>query len=214
MAEPTQRVRTVSRTKRLLDLAIAGSALLFLAPLMLAVALAIRLTSPGPVLFRQTRIGENERPFAMLKFRTMHVDADDKLQRELNRRELAGEAVAEDGIFKPEHDPRITPVGGFLRRSSIDELPQLINVLRGEMSIIGPRPSLPWEVEMFTREQRRRHLCRPGITGLWQVCGRNRLSMKKMLALDLLYLRYRSLRLDFWILRQTPRAVLFERATR
>lgn len=200
--------------QRLLDIAIATSALVFLAPLLLLVALAVACTSRGPALFRQARIGRDERPFTMLKFRTMHVDADDRLQEEMNRRELAGEDVAEDGLFKPANDPRITSVGRFLRQSSIDELPQLFNVLKGEMSLVGPRPALPWEVELFTPHERRRHDCRPGITGVWQVSGRNRLSMRKMLALDLLYVRYRSLRLDLWVLLQTPRAVLFERATR
>jgi lipopolysaccharide/colanic/teichoic acid biosynthesis glycosyltransferase len=200
--------------KRFVDLGLALTALLFLAPLLLLVALAVAGTSRGPVLFRQTRIGQGERPFTMLKFRTMHVDADHRLQEEMNRRELAGEAVAEDGLFKPANDPRITAVGRFLRQSSIDELPQLINVVRGEMSMVGPRPALPWEVELFSPEERRRHDCRPGITGVWQVSGRNRLSMRKMLALDLVYVRYRSLRLDLWVLMQTPKAVLFERATR
>jgi len=199
---------------RLFDIALAGLALVALGPLMLAVALLIRLTSPGPALFRQTRIGRHEAPFAMLKFRTMYVDADDRWQEAYNRAELAGEEVAEDGLFKPADDPRITPLGRLLRKSSIDELPQLLNVLKGDMAVIGPRPALPWEVALFTPEQRRRHACRPGITGLWQVCGRNRLSMQKMLDLDLLYARHRSFRLDLWILLQTPRAVLFERATR
>lgn len=200
--------------KRFVDLGLALTALLFLAPLLLLVALAVAGTSRGPVLFRQTRIGQGERPFIMLKFRTMYIDADHRLQEEMNRRELAGEAVAEDGLFKPANDPRITTVGRFLRQSSIDELPQLINVVRGEMSMVGPRPALPWEVELFSPEERRRHDCRPGITGVWQVSGRNRLSMRKMLALDLVYVRYRSLRLDLWVLMQTPKAVLFERATR
>jgi len=200
--------------QRGLDLVVALTALLFLAPLLLLAALAVAASSRGPVLFRQTRIGQGERPFTLLKFRTMHVDADHRLQEEMNRRELAGEAVAEDGLFKPADDPRITAVGRFLRQSSIDELPQLINVVRGEMSVVGPRPALPWEVELFSPEERRRHDCRPGITGVWQVSGRNRLSMRKMLALDLVYVRYRSLRLDLWVLVQTPKAVLFERATR
>lgn len=200
--------------QRLLDLCVAIPALIFLSPLLLLAAIAVAATSRGPVLFRQTRIGLDERPFTLLKFRTMHVDADHRLQEAMNRRELAGEAVAEDGLFKPANDPRITPVGRFLRQSSIDELPQLFNVLFGEMSVVGPRPALPWEVELFTPEERRRHDCRPGITGIWQVSGRNRLSMRKMLALDLVYVQYRSLRLDLWVLLRTPRAVLLERATR
>jgi lipopolysaccharide/colanic/teichoic acid biosynthesis glycosyltransferase len=198
---------------RWLDLIIAISAIVALAPLMLLVALAIRMTSTGPVLFRQIRVGQNERPFYMLKFRTMYVDSDDTLQKEFNRRELLGEDVRKGNLFRLESDPRVTTVGAFLRKSSIDELPQLFNVLFGEMAIVGPRPMLPWEVDLFSQRQRRRHICRPGITGLWQVLGRNRLSMRKMLALDLLYVRRRSLGLDLWILMRTPRAVLFERAT-
>jgi len=200
--------------QRLFDLALAIPILILIAPLLVLAAIAVAVSSRGPVLFRQIRIGRGEAPFWMLKFRTMYIDADHRLQEEMNRRELMGEAVAEDGLFKPAHDPRITPVGRFLRQSSIDELPQLFNVLKGEMSLVGPRPALPWEVELFTAAERRRHACRPGITGIWQVCGRNRLSMRKMLALDLVYVRYRSLKLDLWVLLQTPKAVLFERATR
>jgi len=200
--------------QRLFDLALTIPILILIAPLLLVAAIAVAVSSRGPVLFRQIRVGRGEQPFRMLKFRSMYVDADHRLQEEMNRRELSGEAVAEDGLFKPVHDPRITPVGRFLRQSSIDELPQLFNVLKGEMSLVGPRPALPWEVELFTPEERRRHDCRPGITGIWQVSGRNRLSMRKMLALDLVYVRYRSLKLDLWVLLQTPRAVLFERATR
>lgn len=211
---PTPAAAPGFDAQRLFDLALTIPILILIAPLLVVAALAVAVTSRGPVLFRQIRIGRDEQPFWMLKFRTMYVDADHRLQEEMNRRELEGEAVAEDGLFKPVHDPRITPVGRFLRQSSIDELPQLFNVLKGEMSLVGPRPALPWEVELFTAEQRRRHACRPGITGIWQVCGRNRLSMPKMLALDLVYVRYRSLKLDLWVLLQTPKAVLFERATR
>jgi lipopolysaccharide/colanic/teichoic acid biosynthesis glycosyltransferase len=200
--------------QRLFDLALTIPILILIAPVLLLAAIAVGLSSRGPVLFRQIRIGERERPFWMLKFRTMYVDADHRLQEEMNKKELMGENVAEDGLFKPAVDPRITRVGRFLRQSSIDELPQLLNVLKGEMSLVGPRPALPFEVELFTPEQRRRHDCRPGITGIWQVCGRNRLSMRKMLALDLVYVRYRSFKLDLWVLLQTPKAVLFERATR
>jgi len=215
MVDPSPATTSSRRdAQRLFDLALTIPILVLIAPLLLVAALAVAVSSRGPVLFRQIRIGRGEQPFWMLKFRTMYVDADHRQQEEMNRRELSGEDVAEDGLFKPAHDPRITPVGRFLRQSSIDELPQLFNVLKGEMSLVGPRPALPWEVELFTPEERRRHACRPGITGIWQVCGRNRLSMRKMLALDLVYVRYRSLKLDLWVLLQTPKAVLFERATR
>ena len=210
---PTSQASRVD-AQRLFDLALTVPILILIAPLLALAALAVGLTSRGPVLFRQVRVGRNEQPFSMLKFRTMYIDADHRLHEEMNRRELMGEAVAEDGLYKPAHDPRITPVGRFLRQSSIDELPQLLNVIKGEMALVGPRPALPWEVELFTPEERRRHDCRPGITGIWQVSGRNRLSMQKMLALDLVYVRCRSFKLDLWVLLQTPRAVLFERATR
>jgi lipopolysaccharide/colanic/teichoic acid biosynthesis glycosyltransferase len=210
---PTQVGRSLAG-KRVRDLAIALPALLLLAPLLLIAAAAVRLTSPGPALLRQTRIGRHERPFTMFKLRTMRVDADDRASREFNQRELLGELDTVDGVFKLQDDPRITRVGGFLRRWSIDELPQLFNVLRGDMSLVGPRPSLPWEVALFTPEQRRRHEALPGMTGLWQVSGRSRLSMPEMLALDLLYVEQHSLRLDLAILLRTPRAVLFDDATR
>lgn len=208
--------RAVPRGKRLLDLAIAFTALVIAAPIMLVAAVLVRLSSPGPALFRQTRIGLGETPFTMFKLRTMRADADDHAHRQFNMRELRGEPCsgASDGIFKPRHDPRVTPIGRFLRQSSIDELPQLFNVIRGEMSLVGPRPSLPWEVELYTPEQRRRHECLPGITGLWQVSGRNRLSMPEMLRLDLEYVERQSLLLDLWILLRTPRAALFERGAR
>ena len=208
------RPAAVPRWKRGLDLAAGLLALAALSPVMLAAAAAVRLTSPGPVLFRQTRIGLNERPFTMLKFRTMYVDADHTAQNALNLRELRGEAVAEDGLFRLVNDPRITPVGQVLRRYSIDELPQLFNLLRGEMSLVGPRPALPWEVEQFTPEQRRRHASLPGLTGLWQVSGRNRLSMQQMLDLDLAYVEHCTLSQDIAILIRTPVAVLLDRATR
>jgi lipopolysaccharide/colanic/teichoic acid biosynthesis glycosyltransferase len=204
------------RGKRVLDLAVSCPLLLLCAPLMIGVTVLIRLTSRGPALIRQIRIGQNERPFTMFKFRTMYRNADDAPLRQMNIRELLGdpEPATSDGVFKLEADQRITKVGRLLRRFSVDELPQLFNVLRGEMSLVGPRPSLPWEVELFTPEQRRRHEWPPGITGLWQVSGRNRLSMPEMLALDLVYTRSRSLRLDLWILWRTPGAVLFDRAAR
>lgn len=213
---PAPANRNLRLSKRILDMTAACLALALLSPVMLMAALLIKVTSPGPILFRQTRIGQAERPFAMLKLRTMRVGGDDRAQRELNKRELLGDpsARANDGIYKLQHDPRITGIGRFLRRFSIDELPQLINVLKGDMSLVGPRPSLPWEVELFSIDQRRRHHCLPGITGLWQVSGRNALSMIEMLQLDVEYVERQSLALDIWILLRTPYTVLFDRGAR
>jgi lipopolysaccharide/colanic/teichoic acid biosynthesis glycosyltransferase len=202
------------RWKRPLDLAVGVVTLVLVAPVMLAAAALVRLSSAGPVLFHQPRIGRGEQPFILLKFRTMYLGTDDRAHRDRNTRELKGQlATPPSGIFKLEDDPRITPAGTLLRRWSVDELPQLFNVLRGEMSLVGPRPSLPWEVELYTPAQRRRHACLPGITGLWQVSGRNRLSMPEMLALDLAYAERCSLRLDLSILLRTPTAVLLDRGT-
>jgi lipopolysaccharide/colanic/teichoic acid biosynthesis glycosyltransferase len=195
--------------KRLFDLAIAIPALIASAPILLLAMLLIELVDPGSVLFRQPRTGRGERPFTMLKLRTMCEGNDDSAFREFNTRELRGELnPTRDGILKPENDPRLLPMCGFLRRLSIDELPQLVNVILGDMSIVGPRPCLPWEVELFTPEQRRRHEVLPGITGLWQVSGRNRLNMQQMLALDLVYVEQQSLLLDLKILWWTVPAVL------
>jgi lipopolysaccharide/colanic/teichoic acid biosynthesis glycosyltransferase len=203
--------------KRPLDVTLSLLGLLVLSPVLVLAALAIRLSSPGPILFRQVRVGRNERPYTMLKFRTMHVGSGSGLSdREAIRKELEGSAAPDTGtrLYRPSSDPRVTRVGGFLRRFSIDELPQLFNVLRGEMSLVGPRPALAWEVEMFTPEQRRRHLCLPGITGLWQVNGRNRLSSREMLDLDLVYVERASLLVDLRTLLRTPWAVLVDRNTR
>lgn len=208
--------RAIGSGKRGLDLALGVPAVIVLAPILIVAAALVRLTSPGPALFRQTRIGRDERPFTMLKLRTMHADCDDRAHREFNVRELVqnAEAGTRDGVYKLEDDPRITPLGRILRRFSIDELPQLLNVLRGDMSLVGPRPSLPWEVALFTPEQRRRHQVAPGITGLWQVSGRNRLSMAEMLTHDLRYVEKRSFRLDLSILLRTPAAVLLDPSAR
>ena len=195
--------------KRLLDLAVAIPALIASAPILLLAMLLMQLADPGSILFRQTRIGRGERPFTMLKLRTMREGNDDSAFREFNTRELRGELnLTGDGILKLENDPRLLPMSRFLRRFSIDELPQLVNVILGDMSLVGPRPCLPWEVELFTPEQRRRHEVLPGLTGLWQVSGRNRLNMQQMLALDLVYVEKHSLLLDLKILWWTLPAVL------
>jgi lipopolysaccharide/colanic/teichoic acid biosynthesis glycosyltransferase len=201
----------VPRTKRLLDVTLSTLALLLLSPVLAAIAVAVRLTSPGPALFRQERVGLHARPFLCLKFRTMRVDAADAPHRQYVTRlltEAAPPTGSARGLFKLEDDPRVTPIGRLLRRTSLDELPQLVNVLRGEMSLVGPRPALAWEAELYLPEEHRRFEVLPGITGLWQVSGRSRLSMREALALDVEYVRRRSLALDLWILARTVPAVL------
>jgi exopolysaccharide biosynthesis polyprenyl glycosylphosphotransferase len=188
--------------KRLFDLVLALVALAVLWPVMLAVAIMIRVGSGSPVLFRQVRSGLGGRPFTMLKFRTMHVDAE-------SQRESVEHLNAADGpVFKAEADPRVTGVGAWLRRFSLDELPQLINVLRGDMANVGPRPPLPDEVEQYDRWQRRRLSMRPGLTCLWQIKGRHRIGFQEWMQLDLFYIDHWSLKLDFLILGRTVVAVL------
>lgn len=209
----------VPRWKRILDLVVGGAAFVLLSPLMLLVACLVRSTSPGPALFRQTRVGHGGRLFTMFKFRTMYQsfrEEHDLSQREAYYRELVGSAEPDSAtaLFRPRVDPRVTPLGRLLRLFSIDELPQLVNVLRGEMSLVGPRPALLWEAQALTAEQWRRHAVPPGMTGLWQVFGRNRVSSLDMIRLDLEYVDRLSIRLDLRLLLLTPRAVLFDRHTR
>ena len=187
--------------KRLFDIAASLALLVILSPVLVGAALAVKASSPGPALFVQPRIGRNGRCFAMLKLRSMVVDAD--AQRSVLRAD-AGNGV----LFKMRLDPRVTPVGRVLRRYSIDELPQLINVLRGEMSLVGPRPPLHREVQEYQRHVRRRFLVKPGITGPWQVGGRSDLSWEESVRLDLYYVENWTLIGDLVILFRTARAVL------
>jgi exopolysaccharide biosynthesis polyprenyl glycosylphosphotransferase len=189
--------------KNVFDRSSAFAALLLLAPLMVGVALMIRLTSRGPALFRQTRVGSQGKPFTIYKFRSMYADAEarlNSLQAQNERREGL--------LFKIKNDPRVTPIGRILRRYSIDELPQLINVLKGDMSLVGPRPPLPVEVAQYSDDVRRRLLVRPGVTGLWQVSGRSDLEWVESVRLDLRYVENWSLIYDFEILWKTFYAVL------
>jgi lipopolysaccharide/colanic/teichoic acid biosynthesis glycosyltransferase len=199
------RARVVKRT---FDIVIAAVCLLVLAPVLLAAAGAVRLSSAGPALFRQTRVGLRGREFVMLKFRTMRVDCSDEIHRSFVTALLRGQATTVDGLYKLAEDTRITRVGAMLRKLSLDELPQLINVLRGDMSLVGPRPALPWEVGLFPPWSRPRFEVPPGLTGLWQVSGRNRLTLVEGLALDIDYVRRRSFWLDLRILVRTVPAVL------
>jgi lipopolysaccharide/colanic/teichoic acid biosynthesis glycosyltransferase len=196
--------------KRALDLAGAGLGLLILAPLLAVIWLAVRLTSPGPAIFRQERLGQDRKPFTMYKFRSMTTCNSDAAHREYVSRMLTGEDGAEQvgGLYKLAGDPRVTRLGAWLRKTSLDELPQLVNIVRGDMSLVGPRPVLAWEAELFQPEAMARFDTRPGLTGLWQVSGRNRLTMPQALALDVEYVRRQSLWLDLTIIARTLPAQL------
>ncbi|KQS69017.1 UDP-phosphate galactose phosphotransferase [Modestobacter sp. Leaf380] len=187
--------------KALVDRGAALAALLLLAPVLLAVAAAVRVSSSGPVLFRQERVGKDGATFSMVKFRSMVVDAEQRL----------AELVPDDAsgvLFKMRTDPRVTPVGRWLRRFSLDELPQLLNVLAGSMSLVGPRPPLPSEVARYDGQATRRLLVKPGLTGLWQISGRSDLSWEESVRLDLRYVENWSLAMDASILWRTGRAVV------
>ncbi|QOD02641.1 sugar transferase [Pseudarthrobacter sp. BIM B-2242] len=187
--------------KRLFDLFAAGILLLMASPAMILVAILVKLDSPGPILFRQERVGIEGSHFYMLKFRSMIVDAEARLA------DLTRENEGSGPLFKMKNDPRVTRIGGFLRRFSLDELPQLLNVLTGTMSLVGPRPPLPKEVEAYESDVRRRLLVKPGLTGLWQVSGRSNLSWQDSVRLDLYYVENWSLAGDLVIILRTVRAV-------
>jgi lipopolysaccharide/colanic/teichoic acid biosynthesis glycosyltransferase len=210
MRPPRTRVATM---KRGLDIVGASGLLLMLAPLFLLIAALMKLTSRGPVFFRQQRIGRAAKPFEILKFRTMHTGADHALHREFTTRLIkkSGDVrePGKDAPFKIANDPRVTPIGRILRKTSFDELPQLWNVLRGDMSLVGPRPPIQYEVEQYEPWHCRRVLeAKPGITGLWQVSGRSRTTFDEMVRLDLRYARTCSLWTDIKILLATPAAVI------
>ena len=201
--------------KRAIDLVGSALALLFLLGFLFAIALLIKITSKGPVLFRQIRIGQHGKAFTFLKFRSMYVNSDATIHKDYVTRFIAGETElnttgGKPAVYKITSDPRVTLLGLFLRKTSLDELPQLLNVLRGEMSLVGPRPPVPYEFQHYDLWHRRRVLeIKPGITGLWQVSGRSRTSFDDMVRLDLQYAKEWSLWLDLKILLQTPKAVLF-----
>jgi lipopolysaccharide/colanic/teichoic acid biosynthesis glycosyltransferase len=197
--------------KRLLDILVSALVLVVASPLLLVIWLAVRLTSPGAAVFRQERLGLNRKPFMMYKFRTMHTGSGDEVHRAYVRQLLTSDDAqtgGEKGLYKLESDPRITRLGGWLRRTSLDELPQLVNVLRGDMSLVGPRPVLAWEAELFSETECLRFQVPPGITGLWQVSGRNRLSMRDALELDVEYVARQSFVYDLTLLVRTVPAVL------
>lgn len=205
--------------KRAMDIAGSIAALIVFSPIFLVIAVAIKATSKGPILFRQERIGQHGQSFVFLKFRSMRVNSDAAIHREYVQQLIAGKAERNpsngngngngNGVFKLTDDPRITRVGSFLRKTSLDELPQFFNVLSGEMSLVGPRPPVPYELEAYDFWHRRRVLeAKPGITGLWQVSGRSRVTFDEMVRLDLRYARSWSPWMDVKILLRTPLAVV------
>jgi exopolysaccharide biosynthesis polyprenyl glycosylphosphotransferase len=195
-----------SIVKRLMDLLLATAAIIMLMPLLVLVALLIKLNSKGPVLFRQLRVGRNGKLFLMWKFRSMYEDAEERKQELIGNNDLQGNL-----LFKMKSDPRITAVGRVIRKLSLDELPQLWNVLQGAMSMVGPRPAIPEEVLRYTHYHARRLLAKPGITCIWQVSGRSNIPFEQQVELDLLYIRRQSLWTDLKLLLQTIPAVVLAR---
>ena len=196
---------------RALDIGLSVLLLVLLLPLFAAIAIAIRLDSPGPILFRQRRFGRNQEPFVVTKFRTMHHGVAHDSHRTFVLGLIAGDHPERPNggpRFKMVEDERVTRVGSWLRRSSVDELPQLWNVLRGDMSLVGPRPPIPYEVEHYPAHWFARFAVKPGVTGLWQVSGRSELALEEMIRLDVEYARRRSVWLNLWILARTIPAVL------
>ena len=210
VGEPKQGLRmNRSTVKRVVDISGSIVALIVFSPVFLSIAILIKATSQGPVFFKQRRIGHAGTEFTFLKFRSMYANNDPAIHQEYVRKLITRELKEADGTYKIKNDPRVTSIGRFLRKSSLDELPQFINVLRGDMSLVGPRPPIPYEFESYSHWHRRRILeARPGITGPWQVSGRSRTTFDEMVRMDLRYIREQSLWLDVKILFKTPLAVL------
>lgn len=191
-----------AKSKRVMDIAICAFLLLLFGPIMLFATLMVKLTSKGPVLFRQVRVGRGGRLFWCYKFRSMFTDAEERKLEILHLNEMSGP------VFKIKDDPRITPFGCFIRKFSIDEMPQLFNILKGDMSLVGPRPPIPSEVAQYTQYQKGRLAVTPGLTCIWQVSGRNQINFERWVELDLLYIETMSFWTDMKILSQTLPAVL------
>ena len=215
LSKQAEKKRASGALKRALDIVGSALALTLLSPVFLLIAAAIKATSKGPVLFRQKRVGQHGEAFTFLKFRSMYVGNDASVHQEYVKQLISGKAMRHqcdgkgEGVFKLTGDSRITPVGAFLRKTSLDELPQFYNVLKGEMSLVGPRPPISYEVENYEVWHRRRLLeAKPGITGLWQVSGRSRVTFDEMVRLDLRYARSSSPWTDIKILLRTPLAVV------
>jgi lipopolysaccharide/colanic/teichoic acid biosynthesis glycosyltransferase len=215
LVETEKRKKVPLLIKDAMDVVLSAFALLVLSPLFLVLAVIIKLTSKGPVFFRQERIGQYGVPFVFLKFRSMHVSKQADIHKEFVQNFIAGKpgrvpaGAHQKGVYKITNDPRVTWIGKFMRRTSLDELPQFWNVLKGEMSLVGPRPPIQYEFDVYDVWHRRRSLeVKPGITGLWQIHGRSRTTFDEMVRLDLQYSRSWSPLLDLKILLQTPRAIL------
>jgi lipopolysaccharide/colanic/teichoic acid biosynthesis glycosyltransferase len=212
LAQIADQGGAIAVLRRLFDVAFAAALILLFSPILLAVAIAIRLDSRGPALFRQRRVGYREREFTLFKFRSMRVDADPRGHQEYVTALINGEGTSSNGgrknLYKLAVDDRITPVGRCIRRWSLDELPQLFNVVRGHMTLVGPRPAIPYEVAEYPSWYRKRFAVKPGLTGYWQVSGRNERTYEEMVRLDIDYAERRSLGLDLSILLKTPWVVL------
>lgn len=215
LASEINRKRGSLLVKRMIDIAGSLAGLTICLPVLLLIATAIKMTSRGPVLFRQVRLGQYGRKFTFLKFRSMYANSDSKIHEEYVKKFIMGAAGTEQSngarqtVYKLTADPRITPIGRFLRNTSLDELPQFLNVLKGDMSLVGPRPPVVYEFNRYDLWHKQRLLAaKPGITGLWQVDGRSRVKFDDMVRLDIRYARSWSLWLDIKILLQTPRAVV------
>jgi lipopolysaccharide/colanic/teichoic acid biosynthesis glycosyltransferase len=204
----TGRDTTFYIMKRAIDIVGSLTALFFLSPVFLVLAVLVKRSSPGPVFFKQKRMGFMGRQFNFLKFRSMYADNDPEIHKKYIESLIQNQQNA-SGVYKIQNDPRVTPIGRFLRKSSLDEIPQFLNVLKGEMSLVGPRPPIPYEMEKYSCWHKRRvREVKPGITGLWQVYGRSRTTFDEMVRLDIRYINEQSGWLDFKIILQTPRAVL------
>jgi len=212
-AEAAARPRALNVLRRCFDLSFSLTLIVLLGPLLIAVALAVRLDSRGPALFQQRRVGYREREFTLFKFRSMRVDADPRGHQEYVTALIKGESNTDreggsENLYKLAVDNRITPVGRWIRRWSLDELPQLFNVVKGDMTLVGPRPAIPYEVSEYPSWYRERFSVKPGLTGYWQVSGRNERTYEEMVRLDIEYAERRSLGLDLLILLKTPWVVL------
>jgi lipopolysaccharide/colanic/teichoic acid biosynthesis glycosyltransferase len=209
IARPEQS-RIAACLRRGLDIVLAATALLLLSPVVAVVAISIAVSSPGPIVFRQRRLGLDLDPFTVLKFRTMHADADSAPHRDYVRTliDRQDEGTTRGGLYKLAVDDRVTGVGRLLRKWSLDELPQLWNVIRGDMALVGPRPVIPYEAELYPPAYLRRFSVKPGLTGLWQVSGRNERTYEEMVRLDVEYAERNSIGLDLLILAKTVWVVL------